>query len=116
MNSEPIYNEPGYTDLQGTPEGNVWQLTGTNDTVDIVSIFSLFYFVLQDRSAEYNARLHPYTVRYAMLDQLRHPPQGTHLISHHHSTGICAWICRICTHFSNNVSNVSPSASKKYCR
>jgi baculoviral IAP repeat-containing protein 6 len=51
MNSEPIYNEPGYAHMQGTPEGN-------------------------DKSAEYNARLHPYTVRYAMLDQLRNPPRG----------------------------------------
>lgn len=23
MNAEPMYNEPGYSDLQGTPEGNV---------------------------------------------------------------------------------------------
>ena len=53
-----------------------------------VSLHPSLPAVVQDRSLEYNARLHPSTVRYAMLEQLRNPPLGvathTHARTHTH--------------------------------
>ena len=37
--------------------------------------------LLQTRSRQYNADIEVHTVRYAMLEQLRHPPKGTSLIN-----------------------------------
>lgn len=48
---DPMFNEPGYEAIKGSTEGNT-------------------------RSQKYNADIQVYTIRYAMLEQLRSPPQG----------------------------------------
>lgn len=48
---DPMFNEPGYEAIKGSPEGNA-------------------------RSKKYDADIQVYTIRYAMLEQLRNPPKG----------------------------------------
>ena len=48
---EPLYNEPGYESIRGTQEGN-------------------------KRSRETNCELALFTVRHAMCDVIRNPPEG----------------------------------------
>lgn len=51
MIPDPMFNEPGYEAIRKTEEGN-------------------------SRSRGYNADIQVYTVRYAMVEQLRNPPTG----------------------------------------
>ena len=48
---EPLYNEPGYEGMRGTAEGD-------------------------RRSRETNSELALYTIRHAMCDAIRQPPEG----------------------------------------
>ena len=55
MIPDPMFNEPGYETIRSTEEGN-------------------------SRSRSYNADIQVYTVRYAMVEQLRNPPNGIFII------------------------------------
>ncbi|CAH1790115.1 unnamed protein product [Owenia fusiformis] len=57
--SDPMYNEPGQEGLQGTTEGDM-------------------------RSEAYNQNIRLYTIRHAMLGQLRHPTKGFESVIRRH--------------------------------
>ncbi|XP_013383358.1 uncharacterized protein LOC106153808 isoform X1 [Lingula anatina] len=56
---DPMFNEPGYDGIRGTEEG-------------------------ESRSAQYNSKIRLYTIRHAMLGQLRKPPPGSEIVIRRH--------------------------------
>lgn len=77
---EPFFNEPGYESEQGTPAGTV-------------------------RSQAYNERLCLGTVRHAMLDMLRSPPEGMEELVQAHFRALGGRIMQECSQWVQSASS-----------